>query len=413
MLLLAQALCLSDRVLGADIGGFVEAAYGLKLGDERAEKNAYNLSELRVQLKGLYLPEALDAVSGEVAWKGEALIDGYEGDTSFYFRELNLSFTPFEFMDLKVGRQILTWGTGDLLFVNDLFPKDYVSFFTGRDDEYLKLPSDALRLWVFTEYADLDLVIIPSFTPNESVRGKRLSFYDGLKGRIIGREDGRTFVEPKNTAENMEFALRVRRTLRSSELELYFFRGFYKEPRGILDSDREEYFYPRLNVYGASLRGPLLGGIGSIEVGFYDSREDTKGRNGNIENSSVKYLAGYTRELTGDFSVGVQYLVEEMLLYDRYRDSLSAGTPAKDEFRHLVTLRLTRLFLSQTLKMELFTFYSPSDRDVYLRPSISYDVTDALGVTAGANIFSGSFDHTEFGQLEGNDNLYLRARYSF
>ena len=48
-------------------------------------------------------------------------------------------------LDVKLGRQVLTWGTGDLLFLNDLFPKDWVSFFAGRDDEYLKAPSNTLR----------------------------------------------------------------------------------------------------------------------------------------------------------------------------------------------------------------------------------------------------------------------------
>ncbi|WP_221895381.1 hypothetical protein [Bathymodiolus japonicus methanotrophic gill symbiont] len=38
-------------------------------------------------------------------------------------REANIAFSPFSFMDIKFGRQILTWGTGDLIFINDLFPK--------------------------------------------------------------------------------------------------------------------------------------------------------------------------------------------------------------------------------------------------------------------------------------------------
>ncbi len=394
------------------IHGFVEGGYGMKLGDERGVKNAYNLSELRFQLKGLYFPNSLEALSGEVSLKGEALLDGYSEEVSFYFRELNLAITPFDSMDVKIGRQILTWGTGDLLFINDLFPKDYVSFFVGRDDEYLKLPSDALRVWFFTDHVNLDMVLIPFFEPDESIRGTRLSFYDGLRGMIRGREARRVFVEPKRSLENAELALRVYRTIGSYELALYFFNGFYKEPRGILDPVREGFFYPRLNVYGFSARGPLLGGIGNMEMGFYDSRNDPTGRNGYVENPSIKYLIGYTRSITGDFTMGVQYMVDEILRYDSYRGSL--GTmPARDEFRHLFTVRLVHLFLNQTLRMELFTFYSPSDRDVYLRPAINYRIMDSLRITIGANIFSGRFDYTEFGQLEGNNNIYTRLRYSF
>ena len=50
---------------------------------------------------------------------------------------------------------------GDLLFINDLFPKDWVSFFVGRDDEYLKAPSDSLKASFFNELFNLDFVYTP------------------------------------------------------------------------------------------------------------------------------------------------------------------------------------------------------------------------------------------------------------
>ena len=61
-------------------------------------------------------------------------------------REAWLSTQPLDFLDLKAGRQVVTWGTGDLLFINDLFPKDWQSFILGRDEEYLKAPSDTVKV---------------------------------------------------------------------------------------------------------------------------------------------------------------------------------------------------------------------------------------------------------------------------
>ena len=398
---------------GLEIEGFVEGAYGPRTGSDATEKDAFNLLEARLQLKGAHSPELLDPWYGELTFKADLLADGYAERLSLIVREGALSFTPADIVDVKVGRQILTWGTGDLLFVNDLFPKDYVSFFIGRDDEYLKLPNDAVRVSIFTEAASFDLVAIPVFEPNNSVTGKRVSFFDGLKGRITGAGARRDFKEPAKAAENMELALRAYRTIGSFEAALYAFFGFYKEPRGILDPATEKFFYPRLNVYGLSARGPFLGGIGSFEAGWYDSRRDRGGNDPLVENSSVKYLLGYSRDMGGDLSLGLQYLVEEMLHYDSYLGALSAGDPVRDEFRHLVTIRLTKLLKAQTVEAGIFAFYSPSDRDAYLRPMVSYKVTDDLKVTAGGNVFMGSEDHTEFGQFERNDNLYMRARYSF
>ncbi len=413
LLFLPLVLLYAGTAQAALFHGFLEGALGPRFGDQRTEKEDYNLLELRLQLKKRYYPEVLDRFSGELFFKGELLADGYDEELRAYFRELYVFLSPSDIIDIKAGRQILTWGTGDLLFINDLFPKDYVSFFIGRDDEYLKLPSDALRAWLYLDKLSIDMVLIPFFEPNNSIRGDRISFYDGLKKRISGVESNRVFVEPEDSTENMEFALRMYRTVGSVEAALYFFNGFYKEPRGILDASKERFFYPRLNVYGMSLRGPLLGGIGNIELGYYQSRNDPDGTIGSVENSSVKYLFGYSRDLGGDLKIGLQYMVDEILRYDNYRASLSAGSPARDEFRHLFTLRLTKLFMAQTLSAGVFTFYSPSDRDIHLRPTVSYDATDNLRISAGANIFSGRFDYTEFGQLEGNNNVYARIRYSF
>jgi hypothetical protein len=124
-------------------------------------------------------------------------------------------------------------------------------------------------------------------------------------------------------------------------------------------------------------------------------------------------MAGYTRDMGGDLSLGLQYMVEQMLDYSAYYAGLGAAEPARDEFRHLATVRLTKLMYAQTLSAGIFVFYSPTDSDAYLRPALGYKVTDELNVTAGANIFIGRDIHTEFGQFDRNDNVYVRARYSF
>jgi hypothetical protein len=102
-----------------------------------------------------------------------------------------------------------------------------------------------------------------------------------------------------------------------------------------------------------------------------------------------------------------------MLQYSAYEANLGAGEVKRDEFRHLLTTRITKLFRDQTVIAGLFIFYSPTDEDAYLRPNVSYNVTDSLKLSGGANIFLGKERHTEFGQFQRNDNLYLRARYSF
>ena len=398
------------------VHGFSEFAYGVKVSDDTTKRDNFNLLEERLQLKSNY------AFDGEGYWarrggtlnfKGDFTVDEYfSGRTDFELRELNFSWTPASWMDAKFGRQTLTWGTGDYLFVNDLFPKDYQSFFTGRDDEYLKKPSDAFRISIYPAAANIDF-IMAKFTPNTTADGDRVSFFDSLQGGIAGTNSDRQLVEPPLQLSNNEYALRVYRGLGSHELALYFFSGFNKSPDSYKDEAARQLFYRRLDAYGASLRGPFFGGIGNAEFGCYNSRQDSDGNNRLIENSMIKFLSGYEKDMGDDLKVGFQYLYEQRLDYDNYTDNLLAGDFIFDESRHLLTQRLMKLYKNQTVTVSLFNFYSPTDKDGYARPSISYDLSDQWKLALGANLPWGEDDITEFGQMKKNKNVFFRARYSF
>ena len=142
------------------------------------------MMEQRLQLKSAYYARGdsfLRDWRTELNFKGDFLVDEYfGGKTSFDLRELNVLFTPARIMDIKLGRQVLTWGTGDYIFINDMFPKDYISFYIGRDDEYLKKPSDAVRFSLYPGFANIDIAVIPFFKPNIMPDGDRLSFFDSF-----------------------------------------------------------------------------------------------------------------------------------------------------------------------------------------------------------------------------------------
>src|SRR3990167_2929369 len=263
-----------------DLHGFVETVYGPKfLGDERTQKDEFNVLEQRLQLKAAWQPpRSAPLASWHPAffYKGDLVVDEYDEALRYQIREAHGSASPFTWLDVKLGRQILTWGTGDLLFINDVFPKDFVSFFIGRDDEYLKVPSDAVRVSVVHPWAALDLALIPFFTPNTTITGDGLSFFDSLLGRVVGEESERLLTEPSFQPDDTEMAVRISRNLGGYEEAGYAFRGFFKQAVGTKNPDARELFYPELAVYGASLRGPVPGmsGIAYGEVGYYDSLED-------------------------------------------------------------------------------------------------------------------------------------------
>jgi len=127
----------------------------------------------------------------------------------------------------------------------------------------------------------------------------------------------------------------------------------------------------------------------------------------------MRYLAGYERECWTDFTLGVQYYLNQLLDYTDYRASAPPQSPKGDHYNHLLTIRVTQLLYHQDIELSFFAFYSPSDQDFHMRPRISYEMTDHWKISLGSNIFGGRDEFTLFGQLKRNDNFYLRIRYSF
>lgn len=376
-----------ERPSGGDGGDFVLGEERLRLDFKAATAGAF------LQVKG----DAFhDAVANEIHGDLREAYAGYAKGPG----------------DLRFGRQIVTWGVGDLFYVNDVFPKDWESFFSGRPMEYLKLGTDAFRAQFFSKILNADLMMIPFFTPDRFPSAERFFFFDPFSGI-----PNRVTTEPATRFSNIESAVRLYRRLIGADLSLYFYRGFWRAPGARSDdplaSTTVTKFHPHLFVYGLSLQRGLAGGVVSLEEGYYDSRDDNDGNNPTISNSQWRFLAGYQRELWRDFTAGLQFYGELMDHYGAYRGALTAGFPLQDRFRGVVSMRLTQWLHYQTWKLSLFAAFSPTDVDYFLQPEIAYRVTDNLGVALGANVFGGRDETTFFGQMEKDDNVFLNVRYDF
>ena len=69
--------------------------------------------------------------------------------------------------------------------------------------------------------------------------------------------------------------------------------------------------------------------------------------------------------------------------------------------------------MQDKLTWSLFTFWSPNENDVYLRPAVSYRASDNWTMTFGMNLFAGDEPWTFLGQFENNSNAYVRVRYNY
>ena len=139
---------------GTEISGFVQGLYGYGSDRNNPAPSELTASEVRLQMR-------LESYSDAAEYFGrlDFVYDDYmEPEYRMILREGYLKFSVGSNVDMKIGRQVITWGTGDLLFINDLFPKDYQSFFAGRDDQYLKSPQNAVRATFYGRPGSLDIV---------------------------------------------------------------------------------------------------------------------------------------------------------------------------------------------------------------------------------------------------------------
>ncbi len=393
-----------DQFLRPEIHGFCEMRAGCRTQKDPYEKDI-SVMEARLQAEVFTCNDWAD-----FKYKGDVWEDGVTEQVRYDTREAWIFSRPSDFLDVKIGRQILTWGTGDLVFLNDLFPKDWQSFFIGRDAEYLKAPSDAAKFGFFTDIANIDVVYTPKFDADRYITGEYVSYWNGTEQTRAGQNDMVTSDRPDRWFQDDEIAVRVYKNISNYELALYGYRGFWKRPGGQTSSGCA--IFPDLNVYGASARGQIGSGIGNIELAWYQSADDENGSDPLTDNSEMRYLAGYTQDIGKDLNAALQYYVEQLLNYGNYKEN-RGNSPSRDRHRHVITLQLTKLLMNQNLELALSGYYSPSDKDAYLRPNIHYKYSDKLKLEAGGNIFFGDDPHTFFAQFRNNTNIYLAVRYSF
>jgi hypothetical protein len=395
-----------DEDEGSMWAGFVEAGLGTRLSSDALLDQRGTLQELRWRVEAESQGSRVT-----LGFKADGAYDGIESAWDVEIRDLTAAFTLAKDYDIKLGRQVQTWGTGDLVFLNDLFPKDFVSFFAGRDDEYLKAPGNALRITRYSAIVSMDFVWTPVFEPDVYLTGERFSFFSPFAGGNVAPQPPLTAVEPNKTFSNGEFALRLFRTVAGREYAVYAYHGFFKQPTA-LTADLEPAFAP-LTTAGASLRQPLGPGLLNLEGVYYWSRDDRDGSDPLVPNNQLRLLAGYEWEARPKFTVGLQYYLERTGEHDSLIENSPFPEFEPDKLRHVITNRLTYRAGLDRHTLSLFTFFSPSDNDFYLRPSYSYRHSDHWSITAGGNLFGGSEPHTFFRQLQDASNVYARVRYHY
>jgi len=393
------------------IHGFLQANYSVRTGnpDTGSLKNGDFLSgEERVQLE--IARRGQDDEAG-LFLKTDLFHNALEAETDLELREayLDLKLAP---VNLRLGRQIVTWGIADFLFINDTSPKDWQAFFSGRPLEYMKIGMDCLKVDFKGEAVSAEMLVIPpAFQPDRLPSPDGFFFYNPMSGISQNQEI------PERDKDNTEFAFRLYRNIAQTDVALYMYKGFFRspamQPNTLPVPTLITLNYPKLNVYGLSAQRNMLQGVVGLEAGYYDSRNDRDGADSFIPNSQTRMLLGYQRQLWSDCTLWLQYYGEYMHQYGDYENNLIPGFPKQDRLRRVATARLMHFFNYQTWQVSLLAFYGFDEDDYTMISEVKYQVNDKSWIALGLNLFGGKEDTTSLGQFEKNDNSYLTMRYNF
>lgn len=386
----------------AEVNGILQSHTAARVHTESCDSSDCDItfSELRAQLKADY---ATNDNTHSFAANLELVQDFVFGQTRARARELYWDWTK-DAIQLRAGRQMITWGTGDMLFINDVFAKDWNAFFGGMPMDFLKRPTDAIKFDFYPDNTTIETVIA-RFDEDHLPEMRRFELKSPLFEPPIISE---------SPDDDLEYAGKLSSSVSGWDVSTYASRSYWRRAayQPTITEQGTSVTFPRLNTYGASLTGQIKNGVFNLEAGYYDSRDDVSGSNPFIQNSQTRLLTGYNRQLWKDSTLGVQFYIEHMENYSAYRATAPSSTAASAEWNRIATLRFTQFLMHQTLTVNVFSYWGLSESDRFLQSTLRYAFNDNLWGEIGTNIFSGN-SQGMFGAFNHNDNLYLTLRLAY
>jgi hypothetical protein len=313
-------------------------------------------------------------------------------------REGFLDWTPGSQLNLKFGRQVLTWGVSDYLYVNDIFPKNYDAFFTGGGFDRMKEPVDAARVTWHGPPVSVETIVSRAKADRLPSPDRFLATQLPATASVVGND-------------GLDAAFKASSQLQGWDVAAYAASFQSRERRLYVDATGLRADHPRLKHLGVSLTGNAPSGVVWVEGAIRhaaEAKDNTVSRHS--LGSSVKLIAGYSREVGQDITASMQLQIEAPTNFNRYAATLGPGVRPVERLATTLHARLQSRYLNQTLGIGAQLF-AGSERDTHFNPFANWSPADGWTIEAGANLFNGRTD-TRYGAFRDDSNVYVQGRYS-
>ncbi len=355
---------------------------------------------------------------------------------SLELRESYLDIYEFllEGFDLRVGKQVIAWGTADKINpTSNISPYDLEDFF----DFGAKLGINSLRATYSKDPWSLELCVVPVFTPSTMPPSEYADLMFGginVPAGLSVRSFNDTVMVPEKTIEDAsEIGLRLSTNVMNWDLSVSFFHGriSFPVPReihfvpadtlGNLDA-KLTLFYPRVNVVGADFSSSLLGlgfwGEGALFVPenciFYQILETAQGQVLTYDTilyedkPYLKFVLGSDYTFRNGTYFNVQFV--HGFLHEYSKDSLN----------DYLVFRVEKKFLDDELKVTPLTFAvsvtnwdEPGENHGFVWiPEIEYKPQDNIELSLGAFVIDGK-GNGMFSRMKDRDEVFFKAKLTF
>ena len=472
--LLTAAFLLFTALASADVSlnGYLQTDTRFRVQGER--EFTWNRSEIDLKLEGS--PSEKLHLFGETSIRGLGFpsvmtladLQRFERDRatpwSIDLKEAYLDVYSFliDNLDLRIGKQIVVWGTADRINpTSNICPDDLEDVFDFGE----KLGVNSIKASLYWSVGETDLtltgVFVPVFTPSilpppewtaGLMENQGINPPQGMSlGMTLGEVKQEVKLPENKLGETSSFGLRfLANNLKGYDISVSYYRGRDKlpiqssltlwphsqsaelvqppassmPPQGPMVMDGKlEMIYPKIQVIGADMAGELP----KVRVGTWaecalfipekvDMITNISTPLGQMSQTTtvledkpyLKFVVGWDYTFKDGTYVNFQYL--HGFPFERGRDNLN------DYF----AFRLERKFLNDELKVTPIGFSIGIDdwSDVgenygmVFTPEVSYSPQDNIELKLGAYLLHGE-GKGFFSSIKDKDEIYLKAKMSF
>ncbi len=434
VILISLTFMVSSTLAGPEIGGFLGTDNRWRPGGE----DGYTWNESQLGIK-------LDMRSADAIFHSESRIR-YSGfpdvETASHLHNSD-NIQPWRFemyeayvdiygllldnLDLRIGKQRVTWGTADKLnVVDNLNPDDLEDILDfGR-----KIPTMSLRFDYYPGDFTITGVAIPVFTPARSLSTSwetPISF--PLPPELTLRTLDDEIILPENRPQDSAtLGLKIKNTLLGYDLSLSYVYGrddwalptiaeiIPVDTLGTTDVHLT-LEYPKQHIAGMDIAG-TIGDIGIWAEGAVFFPEEKIYTNVTSPNGTQKQLvlddAPYFKYVIGgDYTFRNGLYLNAQYLHGFFTDR------GVDNLEDYFFVAIEKKFFHEELKVratfaaEIADFDDIGNHSAYFGgPELTYYPVDNVEIVMGGLLLEGN-SSTQFGQFSKNDEIYIQVNYSF